>query len=81
MEVKIEMFKRIISSCFTYGGADKGSYNYKRYLVIYESILGTELFNEIYDTYLTHLKENFTITENVYTDSEGCTYNELTPKK
>jgi hypothetical protein len=69
----------MIRSCFTYGGAEKSSYNYKRFISKYESELGN--FEEIYTKELEFLNKNATVEINVYTDSEGLTYNRLIIKQ
>jgi len=73
--------KDMINSCFTYGGVDKESYNFKRYILPYKSKMNSILFEFIYANHLHELKENFVIESSVYTDAEGCTYNSLKPKK
>jgi hypothetical protein len=69
----------MIRSCFTYGGADRNSYNYTRFIAKYESELGN--FEEIYTKELEFLNKNATVETNVYTDSEGLTYNRLIIKQ
>ena len=77
MEEQIKNLKNMIESCFVYGGSDPNSYNYKTYIEKYEDILGNDLFNKIYFEHLEYLKNNFTISIGVYTDSDGLTYNLL----
>jgi len=76
----IESLTQMMDSCFTYGGLDKTSYNYERYILPYKERLGEELFNEVFDNYSDYLKQNYTIERNVYTDSDGLTYNSLIKK-
>jgi hypothetical protein len=67
----------MIESCFTYGGADRDTYNYQRYIQDYRKHFGEEMFNKVYEEHLDYLKTNATIEHNVYTDAEGCSYNSL----
>ena len=71
--------KSMMNSCFTYGSAEKGSHNYDMYIKKYEAELGSEVFNEVYEEQMAYLS-GCTIERNVYTDSEGCTYNSLIEK-
>lgn len=66
----------MIDSCFTYGGADKENYNYKRYIEPYKDKIGEELFNKTYNERLQYLSK-CTVKHNVHTDFEGCSYNSL----
>jgi hypothetical protein len=72
--------KKMIESCYTYGGADVGSFNYIEYILPYRIKLGEQLFNKIYKEHLTYLKENAVVEHAVFTDSEGLTYNSLKRK-
>lgn len=76
----VDSLKEMVRSCFAYGGGDRDSWNFKRYIKPYEDKLGIDKFNEIYESYLKELKDNYDIKTNVYTDSDGCTYNELVKK-
>lgn len=69
----------MIESCFTYGGIEENSYNYKRYILPYAEILGKKTFNKIYKQQEERL-QGYKVISNVYTDSEGCTYNSLVKK-
>lgn len=68
--------KRMLKSCYTYGGIERDSWNFERYLKPYVSILGEREFNKIYEQEKERLS-NYTVKHNVYQDFEGCTYNEL----
>ena len=70
--------KEMIDSCFTYGGADRTNYNFERYILPYKDKVKD--FNRIYESHLQNLKDNFEIEQNVYTDSEGLSYNSLVNK-
>lgn len=72
----IENLKEMMESCYTYEVLDKNN----RYILPYKEILSEELFNEVFDTYSDYLKQNYTIERNVYTDSDGLTYNSLIKK-
>jgi len=76
---EIEDMKGMMSSLFTYGGIERGSYGFDRYLSKYETILGKKLFDKIYKEELDRLNE-YEVEQNVYTDSDGLTYNSLKRK-
>jgi hypothetical protein len=80
MQQEIKLMKEMMESCYTYGGADKDSYNYERYILKYKDKLGEELFNKVYDEHLRDLKENYLVENNTYTDCEGLTYSNLVKK-
>lgn len=75
-----ESLKQMINSCFTYGSADRDSYQFKKYILPYKDKLGEEIFEQVYETHLSDLKENYIVDLSVYTDSEGLTYNSLNKK-
>ena len=77
---EIQSMKEMMESCYTYGGAEKDSYNYERYILKYKDKLGEELFNKVYDEHLRDLKENYLVENNTYTDCEGLTYSNLVKK-
>lgn len=77
MKHEIEALKRMIESCYTYGGAGKETFNYEHYIHKYEEILGKKLFEKIYTEHLSNLILNYSVVDNVYTDFEGLTYNSL----
>lgn len=77
---RINSLKKMIESCHAYGGAEKQTYNFNRYILPYETELGRSLFEKVYKEHLQNLKQNFEIRENVYTDNEGGMYNSLEPK-
>lgn len=74
---EVQSLKNMIESCFTYGGAEVGSYNYKTYLVEYIDRLGIEVFDKVYNEHHEYLKKNAFVVSNVFTDHEGLTYNSL----
>lgn len=73
----ITSLNSMIESCFTYGGADRDSHNFERYIKPFEIKLGKELFDFTYQNTLYELKENYKVEQNVYTDCEGLNYNSL----
>lgn len=85
IEFKKESLLGMIESCYVYGGdvhtstvcnrCDK--YYGKPYIQEYYDILGKETTEALYEAKMKDLKENYKIIYNVYTDSEGCTYNSL----
>lgn len=78
-EKEIKSLQEMIDSCFTYGGADRDSYNFERYIKPYQEKVG-EPFDAVYEEHLKCLKENYRVVPNVYTDCEGCSYNQLIRK-
>lgn len=76
MNEQVEFMKRMMLSCFAYHSLWKTN----SYLLPYKEKLGEELYNKIYDEYSQELKNKYTIKNDVYTDSEGCSYNELIEK-
>jgi hypothetical protein len=80
IKYEIKSMKEMMESCYTYGGAEKDSYNYERYILKYKDILGEELFNKAYDEHLRDLKENYLVEHNTYTDCDGLTYSSLVKK-
>ena len=71
----------MIDSCFTYGGCEKGSYYYNKYIEPYKNSFDSEEeFDKVYTERVKELTENYTIEEAVYTDGEGVTYNNLIRK-
>ena len=77
METRIEDLKEMIESCYTYGGADRDTYNFDTYIKKYESEIGKELFDKVYTEHLSLLQDQYTIQFNVGTDSDGIIYNSL----
>ena len=80
METRIEDLKEMIESCYTYGGADRDTYNFDTYIKKYELEIGKEMFEKTYTEHLSLLKAKYTIQSNVYTDSDGLNYNSLIKK-
>ncbi len=68
--------KNMITSCYTYGGAEKSSYNFKNYIQKYRDKLTEEVFEEVYEEQMQYLKD-FVVHNAVYSDSEGGRYNSL----
>jgi ribosomal protein L20 len=79
IEDEIEDMKGMMDSLFTYGGIERGSEDFNKYLLEYEDILGKKLFDKIYKEELERLNE-YEVEQNVYTDSDGLTYNSLKRK-
>lgn len=77
MKEQIKNLKSMIDACYTYEGAERNSYNYHTYIKKFEDTLGSVLFEEVYTGYLKYLKDNFTIEQNIYRDSDGISYNSL----
>ena len=76
----------MLDSCFAYGGVSdfyvKKSYNhdksyYETYLADYLKVGGKkEEFDKMLEVQKKHLARCF-VKQNVYTDSEGCSYNSI----
>jgi hypothetical protein len=68
--------KEMIDSCFTYGGIEKESYNYSRYILPYKDKLGAKVFEQIYKEEAERLNQ-YKVIQGTYTDCDGLTYNSL----
>jgi len=68
--------KSMLVSCFCYGGIEKTSWHFEKYLKQHIQILGEKLFWEVYEDQATFLN-GCEVKSNVYEDAEGCTYNSL----
>jgi hypothetical protein len=79
VDSEIESMKSMMKSLYTYGGIERGSYGFNKYLSEYINILGEKLFNKTYNEELKRLQE-YEVVQNVSTDSEGLTYNSLKRK-
>ncbi len=77
-EYKELSLKKMINSCFAYGGYKKGSYNFNRYIKSNETnFKNPEIFEQVYNEQVAFLEKNASVISGVYTDNEGVTYNEL----
>lgn len=72
----IKAFGEMLESCYTYGGIERNSYNFEKYLKKYEDILGADLFEETYKQERNRLK-SYKIIPATYTDTDGLSYNSL----
>ena len=70
------LMKNMITSCYTYGGAEKDSYNFTQYIKKYRDKLTEEVFEEVYEEQMEYLKD-FVVQSAVYSDSDGGEYNSL----
>ena len=77
---QVESLKSMIRSCFTYGDASRGNRNFNLYILPYKDKMDATLFERTYTDCLVDLQSNYVIEHNVYTDSEGCSYNSLVKK-
>lgn len=77
IQEELNSLNDMIQSCFTYGGAERNSYNFNRYILPYENRLGKVLFNISYNAFLGTLKSDYKVEYNTSTDHEGLTYNSL----
>ena len=65
----------MIHSCLVYG---TDFFNgYKHYAKEYAKTLGEEKVNKIYAKEVEFFNEHATVANNVFTDSEGCSYNSV----
>ena len=77
VQTMYEVFmKNMITSCYTYGGAEKDSYNFTQYIKKYRDKLTEPVFEEVYKEQMEFLK-GFVVQSAVYSDSEGGQYNSL----
>ena len=68
--------KGMLISCFAYGGISKDSYHFEKYILPYQKQMSLKTFEDVYN----EMEKSFEKTEiqhGVYTDSEGCSYNEI----
>jgi len=79
-DLAIEQMGNMIKSCFAYGGIGMGTYNFRRYIEPFRNQLGDELFESTYEQQSAVLK-NCSVKVGVYTDHEGCCYNEIIYKQ
>ena len=81
-ERKKESLKSMMESCYVYGSAERGSYNFEEYIKSRMDEIGYPEADEIYEAHLDDLKNNdeYEIKYSVYEDSEGVIYNSLTKK-
>ena len=68
--------KNMITSCYTYGGAEKESYNFTQYIQKYRDNLTEPVFEEVYKEQTEYLK-CFAVKSSVFTDGDGVQYNSL----
>ena len=66
----------MMKSLFSYHSLSKEN----SYLKKFKEKLGIERFNQVYDSFSKFLNENIKVNSNVYTDSEGLTYNSISLK-
>jgi len=76
-DAQIKSLKSMMDSCFAYGGVEKDTWNYKRYILPHKKELG-KLFTKTYNEHMKYLKK-CTVKVNVYTDGEGLNYNSIIP--
>lgn len=81
IEKSIESMKQMMESMYCYHQLEREGYFFDKYLKKYEEYLGDSLFNKTYDEFSKYLKDTYKIVSNVYTDAEGCTYNQLITKE
>ncbi len=68
--------RSMIMSCLIYGnGRDYFMHNYAHH---YIAVLGEERVEEIWADQENYFKNHCRVNYDVYTDSEGCTYNSVT---
>lgn len=65
----------MIHSCLIYGSDFFNGY--KNYAEDYAKILGKERVKEIYAKELEFFNEHATVANNVFTDTDGCSYNSV----
>lgn len=70
---EIEACKSMMRSIYAYGELTP----YDNYLVSYKLKLGNLVFDHVFEEHSKFLNEHFKRKVGVYTDGEGCTYNEL----
>ena len=68
--------KEMIISCFSYGSIERDSYHFETYIQPKQKDMSKKVFEDIYNEMYNSLK-NAQIEHAVYTDAEGCTYNNV----
>lgn len=68
--------RNIIMCCLVYG--DSRDYFMKHHAPKYAAELGQKRVEEIWDDQENYFNNHCKVNYNVYTDSEGCTYNSVT---
>ena len=68
--------KEMIDSCYTYGGIEKESYNYSRYILPFKEKMSAEVFEQVYSEEAERLNQ-YKVIQSTYTDCDGLTYNSL----
>jgi hypothetical protein len=76
-QIYVRGLDSMIESCFAYGGAEEGTYNFNRYILPYKDKLPENYFELAYALKMVDLRRNYQIVEGVYTDVEGGVYNSL----
>lgn len=76
----IKYMESMIESCFTYGGIEKDSYNFERYLSKYKKELDENLFWLVYHNKKQSLELNYEVLSMTSQDGEGNWYNTLKRK-
>lgn len=69
--------KEMMQSCFTYGGIDRGTHNFEKYISPYIERLGAARFDKAYEKYAKELRENYLVEYCTSTDCEGGIYHSL----
>lgn len=70
---EIESCKSMMRSIYAYGELTAED----NYLKPYKDKLGSITFKAVFEEHSKYLKDTFKRVTGVYTDAEGCTYNEL----
>lgn len=68
--------RSMIMSCLIYG--DGRDYFMNKYAHHYIAVLGKKRVEEIWEDQENYFKNHCRVNHDVYTDSEGCTYNSVT---
>jgi len=74
---QINSLKNMMPSCFAYGGIEKDSYNYKKYIEPIGEGMNKGLFNFFYNQQKSYLELTFKVEFETSVDSEGGMYNSL----
>lgn len=69
--------RSMINSILTYQDASLSELRANRYIKDYESKMPLDIFQEVIKEQYEYFKNHAIVHENVYTDSEGITYNNV----
>lgn len=76
----VKYMESMMESCYCYGGVEKDSYNFERYIAKYQDELPEFLFWVTYYNKKQSLEDNYEVLRMTSQDGEGNWYNTLKRK-